>query len=98
MLIEQKQEGSKGSFFVEEDGKTLAEMTYTMGGSQLLIIDHTEVDDVLRGRNVGNQLLNHVVEYARAQHYKILPLCPFARSVMDKKAELYGDVRKINGY
>lgn len=92
MLIQQKQDGNKGSFYVEENGKMLAEMTYSMTGSDLMIIDHTEVSDELRGRNVGYQLVHAAVEYARANHMKILPLCPFANSVFKKKAGEFGDV------
>ncbi len=92
MLIQQKQDGSKGSFYVEESGKMLAEMTYSMTGTELMIIYHTEVSDELRGKNVGYQLVHTAVEYARANHMKILPLCPFANSVFKKKAAEFGDV------
>ena len=92
MLIQQKQEGTKGSFYVEENSRTLAGMNYTMASNNLLIIDHTEVSDELRGKKVGYQLVQHAVEYARANHIKILPLCPFARSVFDKKHDEFGDV------
>ena len=92
MLIQQKEGGSKGSFYVEEGGTVLAEMTYSMTGNELMIIDHTEVSDELRGKNVGYQLVHTAVEYARANHVKILPLCPFAKSVFDKKADEFGDV------
>ena len=94
MLIQQQQEGSKGSFFVEENGKRLAEMTYSMIGNETMIIDHTEVDDVLRGKNVGYQLVNTVAEYARTNNMKIIPLCPFAKSVFVKKADEFADVWK----
>ena len=96
MLIQQKQEGSKGTFYVEEDGKLLAEMTYSMTGTDLMIIDHTEVSDALRGRNTGYQLVQKAVEYARANHIKILPLCPFANSVFRKKAGEFDDVLRKN--
>ena len=96
MLIQQKQEGSKGSFYVQESNDTLAEMTYSMTGTDLMIIDHTEVSDVLRGKNVGYQLVHTAVEYARANHIKILPLCPFAKSVFDRKKDEFGDVLRGN--
>ncbi|MEP7238490.1 MAG: GNAT family N-acetyltransferase [Ferruginibacter sp.] len=96
MLIQQKQEGSKGSFYVGGDEKILAEMTYSMTGSDLMIIDHTEVADELRGRNVGYQLVNAAVEYARAGNIKIIPLCPFARSVFVKKQVEFADVLRTN--
>jgi uncharacterized protein len=96
MLIKQKKDGSKGSFYVEENGIVLAEMTYSMTGANLMIIDHTEVSDELRGKNVGYQLVHTVVEYARANHIKILPLCPFAKSVFDKKVAEFADVLRGN--
>lgn len=96
MLIQQKQDGSKGSFYVEENGATLAEMTYSITGSDLMIIDHTEVADELRGKNVGYQLVHAAVEYARTNHTKILPLCPFARSVFNKKGAEFADVFRGN--
>ncbi len=96
MLIQQKQEGSKGSFYVQDNNTTLAEMTYSMTGRDLMIIDHTEVSDVLKGKNVGYQLVNAAVEYVRTNHIKILPLCPFAKSVFDKKKTEFGDVLRGN--
>jgi uncharacterized protein len=88
MLIQNKKIGSKGMFFVEQDGNILAEMTYTMPSESKMIIEHTEVSDVLRGKNVGYQLVNTAVDYARKHNLKIVPLCPFARSVFEKKEEL----------
>lgn len=96
MLIQQKQEGSKGSFYVQENEQLLAEMTYSMTGTELMIIDHTDVSDTLRGKNVGYQLVQAAVEYARANHMKILPLCPFANAVIKKKIAEFGDVLRGN--
>ena len=87
MLIQHKQVGSKGLFFVQADGNILAEMVYTMPSPEKMIIEHTEVNDELRGQNVGYQLVQTAVEYARTHHIKIIPLCPFAHSVFKKKPE-----------
>lgn len=96
MLIQQKQDGSKGSFYIEADGITLAEMTYSMAGADLMIIDHTEVSDTLRGKNVGYQLVKAGVEYARTNNIKILPLCPFAKAMIEKRIDEFGDVLRGN--
>ena len=80
--------GHKGSFYIENDGERQAEMTYTIAGQETLIIDHTEVGDALRGKGAGLQLVMAAVEYARANNIKIIPLCPFAKSVFDKKEEI----------
>ena len=73
-----------------EDGERLAVMTYTVAGSRV-IIDHTDVDDRLRGKGAGKQLVKSAVEWARADKVQLLPLCPFARSVFEKTPE-YSDV------
>jgi uncharacterized protein len=96
MLIQQKQDGTKGSFYAEENGMVLAEMTYSMAGTTLMIIDHTEVSDELRGKNIGYQLVHTAVEYARANHIKMLPLCSFAKSVFNKKGSEFADVLRGN--
>jgi uncharacterized protein len=91
MLIQHKQVGSKGMFFVANDETILAEMTYTMTSPDKMIIEHTEVSDELRGQNIGYQLVHTAVEYARTHKIRIIPLCPFANSVFKKKPE-FSDV------
>jgi uncharacterized protein len=88
MEIKQVEHGSKGGFVIEKDNERLAELTYSKAGDKLIIIDHTEVSDKLRGSGAGKQLVMKVVEYARASNIKIIPLCPFARSVFDKTPEI----------
>jgi len=89
MQIEQKQTGSKGSFYIGEEDTPLAEMTYTMPAPDKMIIDHTEVSDELRGKNIGYQLVNTAVEYARINNIKIIPLCPFANAIFKNKPEFH---------
>jgi hypothetical protein len=89
-MIGHEHSGHKGAFVLTQDGNRLAEMTYSVAGSRV-IIDHTQVDELLRGKNVGAQLVRAAVEWARAENVKLLPLCPFARSVFDKTPE-YADV------
>ena len=80
----------RGAFVIEREGKRLAEMTYTVAGSRA-IIDHTTVDEALRGTGAGAKLVEAAVLWARAEHVKIIPLCPFAKSVFDKTPQ-YLDV------
>jgi hypothetical protein len=88
MVIQHKQVGGKGIFYVGQDGSLLAEMVYTKPSFDKMIIEHTEVDPSLEGRGVGLHLLKTAVEFARAHRIKIIPLCPFAKAMFDKKAEL----------
>ena len=91
MEIKHTDDGKKGIFYYEEEGKRLAEMAYVWSGAQKIIIDHTDVSAVLKGKGVGNILLKKVVEMAREKHLKIVPLCPFAKHQMEKTEE-YKDV------
>lgn len=91
MQIKHKEIGSKGIFYIEENGEKLAEMTYSKAGETLIIIDHTEVNARLKGKGAGKQLVQAAVTFARERKIKILPLCPFAKAVFDKTPE-YGDV------
>ena len=93
MEIKQIEHGSKGAFVIEQDHERLAEMTYTKAGDQLIIIDHTEVSEKLKGQGIGKQLVAKAVAYAREKGLKILPLCPFANAVFEKTPE-YQDVMR----
>jgi uncharacterized protein len=87
-MIQQHQNGNHGMFYVGEEIDPLATMTYTMATPEKMIINHTEVSDELSGKNVGLQLVNKAVEYARMSNIKIIPLCPYAKSVFDRRPEL----------
>ncbi len=91
MLIQHKLVGTKGMFFIGSNGAILAELVYTKPAENKMIIEHTEVDESLSGKGIGLQLVRTAVEYARTHQLKIIPLCPFAKSIFDKKPE-FGDV------
>lgn len=81
-------ERENGGAFVYEKQGIKGEMTFSKAGSTMLIIDHTEVDEALRGMGIGESLLDELVSYARKNELRVIPLCPFAKSVFDKKAEI----------
>ena len=84
MNLKIERNGSKGAAYFTEDGSRIAEMTYSIASSELIIIDHTMVDISLKGQGVGKKLLLSIVEKARKEDFKILPLCPFAKSLFNK--------------
>jgi predicted GNAT family acetyltransferase len=90
--IEHEHSGHRGAFFVDADGRRLAELSYTVAGA-IVILDHTDVDDALRGTGAGKKLVAAAVEWARQEGVRLMPLCPFARSVFEKTPE-FADVLK----
>ncbi len=92
MEIKQEDNGKKGKFYIEIEGKQEAEMTYTYAGSDKIIIDHTEVSEKLKGQGVGYKLIEAVVNFMQENHIKAIPLCPFVNAVFKKKQDQYADV------
>ena len=84
--ISREETDSKGRYSALVDGHE-AEMTYSRAGTTLVIIDHTEVPDALRGRGVGEALVRRAVEDARAEGKRIVPLCPFAKAQIMRHPE-----------
>lgn len=82
--VEHQEQDSKGAFFFQQGGKRLAEMTYSRTNATLIVIDHTEVDESLKGQGVGRQLLDALVAWVRSTNTKVIALCPFAKAQFDK--------------
>ena len=89
--VRREERGSSGGRWVATLDGHEAEMTYSRASASLIIIDHTEVPDALRGRGVGAVLVRRAVEDARRERFRILPLCPFAKSQFERQPE-WGDV------
>jgi predicted GNAT family acetyltransferase len=89
-VVEREDKKSGGVYRVTVDG-AVAEMTFSRASDKLIIIDHTEVPEALRGRRVGNILLERAIAEARERGAKIFPLCPFAAAQFRRHPE-YRDV------
>jgi uncharacterized protein len=78
---------SKGRYVYRDENGPEAELTFSKAGTSLIIIDHTEVPDAYRGRNIGFRLVERAVRDARKAGKKIVPLCPFANAQFRRHAE-----------
>jgi len=83
MIIKHSEEGDNGVFYIEENGQLLAEMTYQKD-NESMVVDHTQVDESLQGKNVGFELVEKGVEYAREANLRMVPVCEFAKAVIEK--------------
>lgn len=83
MEIQRKESGSGGKFFVEENEKNVALMTYKKSGAGVITIDHTEVDKSLEGKGIGKRLVAEAVKFARENNLKIIAQCSFAKRIID---------------
>lgn len=77
--IRKQIDGTKGRFLLTRDGAT-AGITFSVLSPRTIIADHTEVPASLRGTGAGTALVAHMVEDARANGYRVVPLCPFVNA------------------
>ena len=84
MEILQVNENRKGNFKALEAGKEAGILAYTWAGKDKFIIDHTKVAHEFEGKGVGKKLLMKAVDFARKNKLKIIPICPFTKSIFDK--------------
>jgi uncharacterized protein len=81
----------RGAFVIEEGEERLAEMQFGIKDKNLIVY-HTEVNDKLKGQNIGSKLVSTMVEYARKENLKVVPLCAFVNAQFKRRPEQYADV------
>ena len=58
----------------------------------VLDLVHTEVDQQFEGRGYASALARAALDYARANHLKVVATCPFVRKYLERHHE-YDDLR-----
>lgn len=82
----------KSKFYIgESETDFIAHITFKNGGNNVIIIDHTLVDPSLRGQGVAAKLLDKVVEMAREEDLKVVPVCSYAVARLTRTDE-YKDI------
>jgi uncharacterized protein len=64
-------------------GNEVAELIYRQNGKRLVLV-HTGVPETLGGRGIGGQLVHAAVDKAAADGMTVVPLCPYARSWLER--------------
>ncbi len=85
--VQLKINDKNGAFYIDVNEKQEAMMTFVFAGEDKIIIDHTEVNSGNEGKSFGKKMVAKAVEFAREKGIKIIPLCPFAKSIFDKTME-----------
>src|ERR1700685_4292316 len=64
------------------DGEVVAYSIYRTRPGLIAFI-HTEVDERLEGRGLGDRLIRVALEDARARGLAVLPFCPFVKAFIE---------------
>ncbi|MEX2350626.1 MAG: GNAT family N-acetyltransferase [Flavobacteriaceae bacterium] len=88
-----KETETNGLFYIEKDGKIIAEMHYSFSEDDptIIVVKHTDVKPDLKGQGIGTKLLDALAEYARKKNLKVTPLCPFVE-VQFNRNKKYNDI------
>lgn len=71
-------------FLNNETGKLLAEVTFTNITAQIVELNHTFVDESLRGQGVAGELMEMAVSKIRQDGKKVNPTCSYAVKWFEK--------------
>ena len=80
----------EGRITLQDDSNNYrGELTYQIEDEKTMVIDHTYVLDEYRGHGYSLMLLKQAVEYAKEHQMKIVPVCSYAKEVMENKEEYH---------
>ncbi|MGI6069676.1 MAG: GNAT family N-acetyltransferase [Blautia sp.] len=76
---------------MDERGRVLAEVTFPEAGESVVNINHTFVDDSLRGQGIAGRMMEAAAEHLRKQNKKVVLTCSYAVKWFEKHPE-YSDL------
>jgi predicted GNAT family acetyltransferase len=80
-----------GSRFEVQVGGHVAYLAYRRNGKRLVLI-HTDVPQEAGGQGLGGRLVTAAVGHAAAEGMTVVPLCPFARTWLERHPDVAGRV------
>ena len=88
-IVITKEDGERrGRYVARIDGiDAEAEITFTHPKPGILSANHTGVPEAMGGRGVAGALLEFMLNDARANGFKIIPICPYVRGQYAKHPE-----------
>lgn len=77
-----------GRYAARIDGiDAVGEIEFTYPAPGIISANHTRVPEVMGGRGVAGALLRFMLEDARANSFRIIPVCPYVRGQYAKHPE-----------
>lgn len=78
-------------YIEDEQGKTIAEVTFPKVSDDVVNIDHTFVDRSLRGQGIAGKIMAEAAEHIRNTNKKAKATCSYACDWFDEHDE-YSDI------
>jgi uncharacterized protein len=71
---------------LSSDGEVVGYTVYRIRPGLIAFV-HTEIDERLQGRGLGDRLIRFALEDARARGLAVLPFCPFVKAFIERHRE-----------
>jgi len=88
-------EKGHGAFFIMDGDEQLGEMVISILSGKLTVY-HTEVLAKVEGKGFAKKLLVAMVDYARKNGLKVIPLCPYVHAQFKRHPKEYADLWNEN--
>jgi predicted GNAT family acetyltransferase len=83
--IDRELTASKGRYVGRIDGlEGEAELTFSRASPKLVIADHTFAPESMRGTGAAKAMVDRLIADARAEGFKIMPLCPYVKGQFER--------------
>jgi predicted GNAT family acetyltransferase len=89
-MVEVRDNPSEHRFEIHDDGKLAGFARYVRRPGRIFFV-HTEIDPAFEGRGLGSQLASAALDATRATGERVVPLCPFIASYVERHPE-YADL------
>lgn len=81
----------QGAFYIMDDAEQLGEMVVNISDKALTIY-HTEVSNKAQGKGLAKKMMNTMIDYARKNHFKVIPLCTYVHAQFKHHPDEYADI------
>lgn len=82
--IEREELNGVHEFVLRIDGERRGYLEFTRPDVGVMRIEYVEVSPELRGTGLGRQLVARAVDFAREARLRIVPICSYARAVIQR--------------
>lgn len=91
--IEREELNGSHEFVLRIDGERYGFLEFTRPEVGVFRIEYVEVSPELRGTGLGQQLVETAVAFARQSSLKVVPICSYARAVIQRDPALSAATR-----
>lgn len=84
-------EKGHGGFYIMDGEEQLGEMAIAISKADITVY-HTELQPKAEGKGLAKLMLQAMVDHARKNKLKVIPLCPYVHAQFKRHPQEYADI------